>query len=131
MLNPTLTAFAATANPDVSRPFYEETLGSLLDVKLAEATPFALVFAAAGVELRLQIVAAMQPPPYTVLGWSVNDLEAAMNELVGRGVVFEQYEMLEQDRQGVWTAPGDTQVAWFKRPGRTAAVPHPAGPVLR
>lgn len=127
MLAPTLTAFAATADPGVSRPFYEETLGSLLGVKLVEATPFALVFTAAGVELRLQIVAAVQPPPYTVLGWSVNDLAAAINELVGRGIVFEQYEMLEQDRKGGWIAPGGTQVAWFKDPdGQLLSVTQPA-----
>jgi hypothetical protein len=30
--------------------------------------------------------------------------------------VFERYGFLTQDDFGVWTAPGGTEVAWFKDP---------------
>jgi hypothetical protein len=57
-----------------------------------------------------------KPPPFTVLGWSVGDIEKAVSGLQKRGVAFERYPGLEQDPLGVWTAPGDAKVAWFKDP---------------
>jgi len=53
---------------------------------------------------------------HTVLGWEVADLRAAMEELTGRGVAFEQFEGLPQDERGAFTFPDGTQVAWFKDP---------------
>ena len=53
---------------------------------------------------------------YTVLGWRVDDLDAALAELRSRGVELKRYEGLEQDESGAWTAPGGSRIAWFADP---------------
>ena len=54
----------------------------------------------------------------TVLGWEVDDIHAAIRELMPRGVHFEQFNLpfMKQDEMGVWTPPNGDKVAWFKDP---------------
>jgi len=77
---------------------------------------FALVFDMAGTMLRITRVAILEPQPFTVLGWRVDDVAGAARALAARGVALERYPHLEQDELGVWTSPGSTRVAWFKDP---------------
>ena len=103
-------AFAATADPD--RAFYRDVLG----LALVERNAFASVFDANGTMLRVTTVERVDPRPYTVLGWMVDDLEAALGELAGAGVEPLRYDGLEQDAAGVWTAPSGGRIAWFRDP---------------
>ena len=48
---------------------------------------------------------------HTAAGWEVNDVEKVVNDLREKGVVFEQYEMT--DEQGIATM-GPVKGAWFK-----------------
>ncbi|MGC2330116.1 MAG: VOC family protein [Candidatus Acidiferrales bacterium] len=105
-------AFVATTQADRARDFYEHALG----LKFVEDSPFALVFDANGIMLRVQKVKEFQPASHTALGWSVPDIRAAVESLARRGVRFERYEGVPQDDLGVWSAPGGAQVAWFKDP---------------
>ena len=57
----------------------------------------------------------MTPASYTVLNFPVDDVEAAVDQLTGRGVEFERYEGFEQDEKGIAHGPGPT-IAWFKDP---------------
>jgi hypothetical protein len=41
--------------------------------------------------LRVTGVRELTPPPYTVLGWSVPDIAAAVRDLEARGVAFARY----------------------------------------
>lgn len=107
-----LTAFVATADPERSRDFYEKTLG----LQLLSDDSFAVVFDCNGTQLRVQKVETVQPPPFTVLGWQVPDIHAAVTELSQLGVTFERFSFMQQDDRGVWTAPSQTKVAWFKDP---------------
>ena len=107
-----LVAFAATADPARALAFYRDTLG----LPLTADEPFALVFDAHGTMLRVQKVEEVRAAPYTVLGWRVADIRAAVKELARRGVRFERYEGMGQDRSGVWQSPGGARVAWFKDP---------------
>lgn len=50
---------------------------------------------------------------HTQLGIEVPDVEAAVAELKGRGVAFEDYEAPETVG-GIATEPGGTRAAWFK-----------------
>jgi hypothetical protein len=84
--------------------------------------------------LRVSTVQRLQPAGYTVLGWTVPDIDRAVRELVDRGVMFQKYDGLPQDEQGVWTAPGGARVAWFKDPdGNTLSVTEhtPSGKAAR
>lgn len=105
-------AFVATADAARARAFYGDVLG----LRLVGDEPFALVFDSGGVTLRVQKVATVTPTPYTVLGWSVPDIEAAIERLRSGGVRFESFGLPGQDERGVWTAGDGTRVAWFKDP---------------
>ncbi|MSQ12192.1 MAG: VOC family protein [Dehalococcoidia bacterium] len=107
-----LIAFAATRDSDRAKAFYEQALG----LRLVADEPFAVVFDANGVTLRLQKVQELSPAQHTVLCWAVTDIRETMRALNQRGITFQRYESLPQDREGVWTAPGGAKVAWFKDP---------------
>ena len=107
-----IMAFVATKDDARARAFYGEVLG----LRLVSDEPFAMVFDSAGVQLRVQKVTSVTPAPYTVLGWSVTDIDAAMERLRAGGVRFESFGLPGQDERGVWTADDGTRVAWFKDP---------------
>jgi len=107
---------------DVARAkeFYRDTLGLRL---VSEEPPFALVFDANGIMLRLGMGKERAPVQGTVLGWQVPDMAAAVADLTQAGIRFERYDFLKQDESGVWTAPTGARVAWFKDPdGNTLSI---------
>ncbi len=110
--NASLVALVATKLPEKSRAFYADTLG----LTLISDDPFAIVFDAHGVMLRVQKVQTHTPQPHTVLGWDVADVHARVVELTAKGVLFERYAGLAQDAAGVWASPSGAQIAWFKDP---------------
>jgi catechol 2,3-dioxygenase-like lactoylglutathione lyase family enzyme len=110
-----IVAFVPTKNPKKARQFYEKTLG----LKFIADDKFALVFESKRVMIRVVDISGFRdykPPPFTVLGWGVDDIGKTVGGLQKRGVKFERYPGLEQDTLGIWTAPGDAKVAWFKDP---------------
>ena len=106
-------AFAASADLRQARVFYEQALG----LRLIEQNDFACVFDANGTMLRVTAVAEVARPGYTVLGWRVSDITAAVRGLTARGVAFLLYDGMDQDENGVWTTPVGDKVAWFTDPG--------------
>ena len=107
-----LVAFVAGTDLDASERFY----GGALGLRLVESTAFARVFAAGGTLLRVTQVERAARAAYTVLGWSVPDLAAAIEALEARGVTFKRYDGLAQSEAGIWTAPSGARVAWFDDP---------------
>ena len=53
------------------------------------------------------------PATYTILNFPVTDIDSAVDQLVGRGVEFEKYEMV--DEKGIARGEGPP-IAWFKDP---------------
>src|SRR5258708_36330595 len=107
-----IMAFAATTDSARARAFYEGVLG----LSRVSDDAFAVVYDVAGVELRIQKVQALTPQPHTQLGWSVSSIDQVVEELGGRGAVFERYAYLKQDSKGIWTAPSGAKDAWLKDP---------------
>jgi catechol 2,3-dioxygenase-like lactoylglutathione lyase family enzyme len=107
-----LIAFAAATDLARARVFYEQTLG----LAVVEQNDFACVLDAHGTMLRITAVPVVTPGSYTVLGWRVADIAAAVAGLTDRGVVFLRYDSMDQDARGIWTTPGGDQVAWFGDP---------------
>jgi catechol 2,3-dioxygenase-like lactoylglutathione lyase family enzyme len=107
-----LVAFVATTDLARARNFYRDSLG----LHLLADTPFACVFDAHGTVLRVTLVGEVASAPYTVLGWSVADINLSVEGLRSKGVQTERYQGIEQDTLGVWVAPGGDRVAWFKDP---------------
>ncbi len=107
-----LVAFVASTDLRRSARFYLDTLGLTAE----EDSPHALVVNGGGATLRITLVDQRAPAEYTVLGWQVADIEAAVDDLRARGVVFMRYDGMDQDGHDVWAAPGGARVAWFKDP---------------
>src|SRR6185503_6221708 len=104
--------FLATANAERSREFYERVLG----LAFVADEPPALVFQVGVSMLRIQKVQTVHTAPYTALGWAVLDIRATVRRLSEAGVVFERFEGMNQDGDGIWQAPSGASVAWFRDP---------------
>ena len=118
-----LVAFAATRDLDRAERFYRDVLG----LPILNKNPYAIAFDNDGTELRVTLVAALAQAPYTVLGWSVDDLTAQVARLRDRGVQFTRYPGMEQDADDAWTAPDGTRVAWFTDPDGSVLSLHETG----
>ncbi|MEP4197670.1 MAG: VOC family protein [Aliishimia sp.] len=105
-------SFIATDVPDEARAFYTKTMG----LELRETSPFALVFIDNGHVLRVQIVSQLEPAPYTVHGWQVANIARDVKDLIAKGVQFQRYPHIDQDRLGIWTTPDGNKIAWFADP---------------
>jgi len=115
LMNPTAKpiGFIPTRDAARARAFYETTLG----LRFVSDDNFALVFDSNGTMIRVVRAPDFTPFPFTLLGWEVTDIEAAVADLAAKGVQFNRYSFLEQSPNGVWTAPGNAaKVAWFPDP---------------
>jgi catechol 2,3-dioxygenase-like lactoylglutathione lyase family enzyme len=108
-----IIGFATIVDVARAKEFYRDTLGLRL---VSEEPPFALVFEANGIMLRLGMGKELPPARGTVLGWQVPDIVAAVKDLEQAGVRFERYDFVKQDELGIWTTPTGAKVAWFKDP---------------
>lgn len=57
-----------------------------------------------------------EPATFTVLNFPVDDIEKAVDDLIAKGITFEQYHFgqIDTDEKGI--AHGEPKVAWFKDP---------------
>ena len=60
-------------------------------------------------------------PKHTVLNFPVDDIDAAVDELVARGVRMERYDLpeIKTDERGIFRDDGEdgpSAIAWFKDP---------------
>jgi len=110
-----VVAFVPSRSPRKSRSFYEQTLG----LGLVSEDQFANVFDANDVMVRVVDVSSVEdfkPFPFTILGWSVDDVAKTVKGLQQKGVKFERYPGMDQDQLGIWTSPSGARIAWFKDP---------------
>jgi catechol 2,3-dioxygenase-like lactoylglutathione lyase family enzyme len=108
----TLVGFVQVTDRKKAREFYVDLLG----LRFISEDPFALVVESNGNRIRIGEMAKLQPAQFTVLGWEVQDIEAAVAALTAKGIEFQQYGFSGQDERGIWTTPGGDKVAWFKDP---------------
>jgi len=115
-----LVAFVPTRDAARARAFYETILG----LRFLHDDNFALVFDSNGTTIRIARVPEFAPFPFTLLGWGVHDIDAAVVSLAAKGVQFNHYGLPGQAPSGVWTAPGGAaKVAWFHDPdGNTLSI---------
>lgn len=97
-----------------AREFYEGTLGLEVEV-LDQQHGVTRLKLADGQAALMYLSADMTPASYTMLNFEVDDIDAAVEDLSGRGVVFERYEGFEHDEKRIVRSPGP-QIAWFKDP---------------
>ena len=107
-----IKAFIPTIDPVRAKLFYMNVLG----LNLLSEDYYGMDFEANGTLLRISTVQQLNPQPFTVLGWDVDDIASIITVLARRGVLFERYDLIKQDKSGIWIAPGGVKVAWFKDP---------------
>lgn len=106
----------AVDDMDQAKQFYGETLG----LETSEEAGGILVLHLAGDRPTIVYPSpGMTPASYTILNFRVDEIDAAVEELTGRGVEIERYEGFEHDDNGVvrGIAAGEgPDIAWFKDP---------------
>ena len=94
-----------------ARTFYADTLGlevtenemGMLELHLGAAT--VLIYPRPG----------HVPAQYTILNFPVTDIEATVDTLIAKGVVFQQYPDMGTDEKGIFRHGGPL-IAWFTDP---------------
>jgi catechol 2,3-dioxygenase-like lactoylglutathione lyase family enzyme len=99
---------------DKARKFYGETLGLNTEI-LDEENGLMSLHLAGGRDTLVYRKPDLQPGNYTILNFTVDDIDQAVDELTGRGVSFERYDGFEQDEKGIARGMGP-DIAWFKDP---------------
>ena len=104
-----------------AREFYGDTLGLKVEV-LDEANGLLSLERPGGETTLLYLSPDLKVGNYTVLNFSVDDIDAAVDALTARGVELLRYDGFPQDEKGVMRGNGP-DIAWFKDPaGHTLSV---------
>jgi predicted enzyme related to lactoylglutathione lyase len=106
-------AFSGFAVDDLkaAEKFYGETLG----VPVSEHYGLLTLHLAGGRDTIIYPKPDHTPATFTILNFQVDDIDAAVDELVSRGVELEKYDGMGQDAKGINRAGGPF-IAWFKDP---------------
>jgi catechol 2,3-dioxygenase-like lactoylglutathione lyase family enzyme len=107
-------AFSGFAVDDLAaaRAFYGDTLG----IEITEDDGLLTLLLDGGARPTLIYPKPdHEPATYTILNFEVDDIGAAVDELLDRGVDFELYDGFGQDERGIMRGQGPP-IAWFRDP---------------
>jgi catechol 2,3-dioxygenase-like lactoylglutathione lyase family enzyme len=111
---------------DAAERFYGDALGletervpGLLTLKLSGGARPTLIY----------LKPDFEPATYTILNFPVDDIDAAVDALLERGVAMEIYDGFGQDEKGISRNPEGPPIAWFRDPaGNILSVLEAEGP---
>ncbi len=98
---------------DKAKEFYGKVLG--LEVKEFKEMEILNVKFAGGGGLMIYPKDNHKPATFTVLNFPVKDVEKTVDELISKGITFEQYKEFKTDKKGISRVWGQ-EIAWFKDP---------------
>lgn len=99
---------------DAARRFYGDTLG----LEVFEEHGMLTLRLAGGAAVLVYPKPDHTPASFTILNFAVDDIDAAVDELAGRGVRFERYDGFDHDERGITRGEGGPPIAWFTDPAR-------------
>jgi catechol 2,3-dioxygenase-like lactoylglutathione lyase family enzyme len=104
-------AFSGFAVDDIpaAKKFYSETLG----LRVSEDNGMLQLQLAGDRDTLVYPKEDHEPATYTILNFPVQDIDAAVDALVARGVTFERYDGV--DEKGIFRKGGPL-IAWFRDP---------------
>ena len=107
-------AFGGFSVDDVpqAKRFYGETLG----LRVSEGDDMLTLHIAGDRDTLVYPKPDHTPAVFTILNFPVDDIDAAVDELTSRGVVFERYDLGEADDKGIYRGDEGPPIAWFKDP---------------
>jgi len=112
LISSTLIGFIPSSNLTVSKTFYSNKL----KLNLVHSDEYALEYRVHNAFIRVAKVSSCVKAHHTILGWAVSDIEACVEQLIQASVIFNFYEGMPQDANGICTFPNGSKVAWFKDP---------------
>jgi len=97
-----------------AKEFYGEVLG----LKTVEnAMGILELHIAGGIDIIIYPKPDHVPATFTILNFPVDNIEIAVDELIAKGVVFEQYGgEIATDEKGICRDSNGPNIAWFKDP---------------
>lgn len=102
-------------NTEKAKEFYSSTLG----LEVSETNGMLMLHIVTGADILVYPKGdAHIPATYTVLNFPVDDIDHAVDALTARGVTFEQYQSMT-DEKGISRGLSKNQgpdIAWFKDP---------------
>ena len=110
--NAAFSSFSVT-DLDAAKAFYGDTLG--VEV---EGTDEGLNLKLSGASVFIYPKPNHTPATFTVLNFVVDDIDAAVDEMIGKGIEFEHYDGgMSTDEKGIFRHAGKgPAIAWFKDP---------------
>ena len=109
-------AFSGFAVNDLeaAKRFYEDVLG----LRTSQDHGLMTLHLAGDRDTLVYPKADHEPATFTILNFPVEDIDAAVDSLMTRGVAFEIYEQSGQDEKGIMRQYGPA-IAWFRDPAGT------------
>ena len=110
-----IKAFSSFSVDDLRKA--KEFYGQALGLEVSEMPEGLELHIAGGARIFIYPKPNHSPATFTILNFPVDDVEAAVNQLLKRGVRFEHYNQgdLKTDDKGIFRGPGPN-IAWFKDP---------------
>lgn len=108
-----LNSFAGLSSNDVpaTKRFFADVIG----LEVSEENGMLTLHLPGGGTVLVYPKEDHQPATYTCLNLIVTDINAAVDELVGRGVAFQRYDEMPQDERGIMREY-PPPIAWFTDP---------------
>jgi catechol 2,3-dioxygenase-like lactoylglutathione lyase family enzyme len=119
-------AYSGFAVRDIekTKQFYGETLGlEIKELDVGAPTPL-LELHVGDRPVLIYPKEDLEPANYTILNFPVDDVEGAVDELVGNGVEFERYDDFEHDEKGIDRSGPAGGIAWFTDPSGNILAVH-------
>jgi catechol-2,3-dioxygenase len=108
----TVAATVAVHDLALAREFYEDLLG----LTELDENPGGVTYGSGDGKLFVYQSEYAGTNKATAASWSVVDIDAVVEDLKSRGVIFEQYDMPGMTREGDIHMMGTMKAAWFKDP---------------
>lgn len=105
-------AFSGFSTNDITKT--KDFYGNILGVKVEDDEGMLTLHLATGGKVLIYPKDNHVPATYTVLNFPVDDVESTVDELAAKGVTFEHYEGMT-DEKGINRVTGPL-IAWFKDP---------------
>ena len=109
-------AFSGFSTHDIQKT--KEFYSTILGLRVTEEYGMLRLHLATGAEILVYPKGDHVPATYTILNFPVDDIEHAVDELTSKGVTFEHYENMTDERgilRGIAQNRGP-DIAWFKDP---------------
>jgi predicted enzyme related to lactoylglutathione lyase len=105
-----IRAYIPASNVGRARKFYEELVG----LKPREVYAGGVIYECGGTEVFLYPTVNAGTSKASQAFWQVDDVEAEVAQLKGRGVVFEEYDMPGVTMRNSIAVGGGAKTSWFK-----------------